>query len=399
MNNARLTCGHCGAGIEVAATSRFATCAHCGARLAIHHAPAASYSEVLQQVRARSTGTASDLERVQLQHELEKIDLAWQMRSRRLIADPQEARVGKSPDPSILRAIALAVLVFAWGLVPLLVAVGPHITFDTSWVVPLVLPLGTGVSLVLVGFAGAAASKGKNGPQMAYDRERAEIVRRLEALESGAGRVVGIQPPAGCAPLPEVLTVEALTPTCNQCGGPVTVAPGAQTAVCSHCGARLAVHRSASAYYTEVVEQIQRRAEQAHADIDTLLLQHQLEELEMRWKVQRDDLMVRDRDGNRYRPTRYRGVSGVVGVLLGVAALALAVSVGGGVAHQWMVAAMGLLGMINTLSICSNYRDGARQRDDAARRFEEAERSYWMQREDLVAKLNTQKSARPPVQG
>jgi hypothetical protein len=55
-----------------------------------------------------------------------------------------------------------------------------------------------------------------------------------------------------------------------QRGGPVTVAPGARLASRSHCGARLAVHRTPGACYTEVIERIQVQAERAAADVEEL---------------------------------------------------------------------------------------------------------------------------------
>src|SRR5437763_15316091 len=98
MSTAELTCGHCGAGIHLPSATRFATCAHCGARLAIHRTPAASYTEVLHQVRTRAAESAQELERAQLQHDLEKIDLAWQMRQHHVIGSGPQT-TGNLPVP------------------------------------------------------------------------------------------------------------------------------------------------------------------------------------------------------------------------------------------------------------------------------------------------------------
>jgi DNA-directed RNA polymerase subunit RPC12/RpoP len=266
MTTGELTCSHCGAAIEVAATARFAACVHCGAQLAIHRTPAGTFTEIVQQVRTQAAGTALDLERAQLRHELEKIDLAWQMRRRHLVGGPEMSR-DEAPAPGQISPIAAGVAIVA----ALLVIAGLGLAGGRmSWI--------TGPLAVLVVFGGSlyvrnAGSARKTGAQLAYERERAEILRRLEALTTAAppeAARVPIAAPTADAPPAERVTVEALTTACAQCGGPVTVAPDAQVVSCRHCGARLAVHRTPDACYTEVIERIQAQAVQAAGDVEEL---------------------------------------------------------------------------------------------------------------------------------
>src|SRR5262245_49762249 len=166
-------------------------------------------------------------------------------------------------------------------------------------------------------------------------------------------------PPAAPAPPPERVTLEALTAACAECGAPVTVVPRTQVASCGHCGARLAVHRTASACYTEVIEQIQERVEQAQASIDTLRLRNALAELEMRWKVQRDEMLICRRGGEKSPPTRDDAI-GAGGFSLG----AFAMGVTAALAHDWPIAVGLLVMLVSGLAQCGKALD-------TARRFEE----------------------------
>ena len=48
--------------------------------------------------------------------------------------------------------------------------------------------------------------------------------------------------------------MELISVSCNHCGAPLEVPPGANYVTCAHCGSRLAVKRTGSAVYTELLE-------------------------------------------------------------------------------------------------------------------------------------------------
>jgi hypothetical protein len=72
---------------------------------------------------------------------------------------------------------------------------------------------------------------------------------------------------------------------------------------CAYCGAKLQIHRSSSAIYTEVLEAIDQRTQQMAADLDVIKRQNELEALDRQWMMQREQYMVRDKQGNASVPT------------------------------------------------------------------------------------------------
>src|SRR4051794_1900041 len=67
------------------------------------------------------------------------------------------------------------------------------------------------------------------------------------------------------------LSMELINLSCNKCGAPLEAPPSANFLTCSYCGSRLAVHSSGSAYYTEVLGQIDQKTTQILDRVDTLV--------------------------------------------------------------------------------------------------------------------------------
>jgi hypothetical protein len=67
--------------------------------------------------------------------------------------------------------------------------------------------------------------------------------------------------------------VELLSLSCNKCGAPLEVPAGTNFLTCSYCKSRLAIHTSGSAFYTEVLEQIDQKTTQILDKVDTLVSQ------------------------------------------------------------------------------------------------------------------------------
>jgi len=77
------------------------------------------------------------------------------------------------------------------------------------------------------------------------------------------------------------MKLEALT--CNQCGAPLEAPAHLEYVSCRHCGARLRVHRTADALFTEVLGQIERRAEQWGQELSAVRRRERLEEMDPQW--------------------------------------------------------------------------------------------------------------------
>ena len=96
------------------------------------------------------------------------------------------------------------------------------------------------------------------------------------------------------------MQVESLT--CNKCGAPLDVPATVDFLSCGHCGSRLVVNRTGNAHYTETIEQLSKRAERMEEDIDRLALENDLEKLEREWQQEREQYMVRGKDGSLSEP-------------------------------------------------------------------------------------------------
>lgn len=71
----------------------------------------------------------------------------------------------------------------------------------------------------------------------------------------------------------------------NNCGAPREVPESAKYLTCSHCGSRLAVQRTGTAYYTNLMEQITESSSQISKGIDALD-KDKWETCEIRWHSQ-----------------------------------------------------------------------------------------------------------------
>jgi hypothetical protein len=106
---------------------------------------------------------------------------------------------------------------------------------------------------------------------------------------------------------------------CNNCGAPIEVPEGVQFMRCGHCGSRLKVHRDASAHYTEVLERIEKTTRQLEDEVRTLRLQNEIRDLDEAWRVRRESLLVRNKDGSLSRPSAAGGiVSMIVTIFIGI---------------------------------------------------------------------------------
>ena len=112
------------------------------------------------------------------------------------------------------------------------------------------------------------------------------------------------------------MQVESLS--CNKCGAPLDVPATVDFLTCGHCGSRLVVKRTGSAHYTETIEQLSKRAERMEEDIDRLALENDLERLEREWQQEREQYMVRGKDGSLSEPGNALALQIGIGVFSGL---------------------------------------------------------------------------------
>lgn len=90
---------------------------------------------------------------------------------------------------------------------------------------------------------------------------------------------------------------------CNHCGAPLEVPVKTRFLTCNFCSSKLAVQRSESAAYTEVLEVLEARTEDIARDVEVLKLEQRLARLDRDWEHNRKRYLVRDKHGVARIPT------------------------------------------------------------------------------------------------
>ena len=168
-------------------------------------------------------------------------------------------------------------------------------------------------------------------------------------------------------------SVQAVSLTCNHCGASLDVQPGTRFVTCAHCGSRLEVHRSGNAAYTEVLDAIQEHTERIAQDVGAIRRQNELEQLDREWGMKQAALMMHDKRGRPFVPTRGIALGGSIFVaIFGVIWTAIAFSMGGGL--------FGLFGVVFVaMALFMGYSTYRKAGD-----FEQAHRDYQRRREELL---------------
>jgi hypothetical protein len=109
----------------------------------------------------------------------------------------------------------------------------------------------------------------------------------------------------------EGLRVDTVAVNCNSCGAPLEVGPGTNFVTCRHCGSRLALKRTATSSYTEVLENIDRKTDVIAARLEQLAKRDEIEQLDREWEHTRAKYLVTSEDGQR-EPNATAGLTGAV---------------------------------------------------------------------------------------
>ena len=103
--------------------------------------------------------------------------------------------------------------------------------------------------------------------------------------------------------------MELETLACNNCGAPVEVLPTTNYLTCAHCGSRLAVRRTETAHYTEVLEKLQARVDHVDREVKDLRIDNDLLRLDQDWEDRRKEYMMHRKDGELVEPSVGRAIS------------------------------------------------------------------------------------------
>ncbi|MFT7677849.1 MAG: hypothetical protein ACI8QC_001835 [Planctomycetota bacterium] len=172
--------------------------------------------------------------------------------------------------------------------------------------------------------------------------------------------------------------MKLLALNCNQCGAPLEVPEKANFLTCAFCSVRLAVKRTDSAAYTEVLEAIDERTERIAEDVETIKLQNKLERLDREWSEQRQSFMTLGQDGVQRIPSGSGSLAGsLMGVIGGIVFMGVLQSIQ---APSFMM----VFGVIFIIVAFSQGVIGG----DKAGRFQRGQAAYQAERRKLLDELD-----------
>lgn len=116
---------------------------------------------------------------------------------------------------------------------------------------------------------------------------------------------------------------------CQGCGADLDISDGIRFVTCNHCGSKLEVVHDASVTHTRQLERIERTTRQMAGNLKVIELQNDLELLDREWSMQREQFLVRNKDGSTSEPGAAGAmVGGIVAIVVGVVWMVFAASIG-----------------------------------------------------------------------
>ena len=179
-------------------------------------------------------------------------------------------------------------------------------------------------------------------------------------------------------PLKSNMHLEALS--CGHCGAPLEVPAGTTYLTCAHCGSRLKVNRTASAVFTETLEQISSHTGAMVGQLETLRLQNELERIDREWQMEQEKYRVRGKDGSSSLPGRNSGVGAIIG---GIVMALFALFWIGQAASMGAPPFMLFFGIVFLVVVVA----GAVAGTTKASEYQQAEAAYRARRESIIQQL------------
>ncbi|QDT63471.1 hypothetical protein [Calycomorphotria hydatis] len=169
------------------------------------------------------------------------------------------------------------------------------------------------------------------------------------------------------------MSTEAIS--CNQCGAGIDVPESAKYATCRHCGSRLAIKRTLTATYSELLEELEQRTDRLEDRVDALAHGSELEELDRAWERQRGQYMITNKQGIAEVPTKTGSTIGGV-VIAGFGTIWTLVACGIGGAFQAAPGPFPIVGLLFPLFGVVFVAGGIAMTMHSYRQAERYERAY-----------------------
>jgi len=168
-------CNHCGAPLQIAANARFLTCTYCGSQLEVHRSGGAVYTEVLQDIDARTQRIEHDVADIKRQNAIEQLDRQWAIQRQSFLVRNKD---GSTDVPTVAGGIVGAVIAVVAGIA--------WIIFTASAGAPGFVPL-FGLVFIGGGVFSAISTLGKasgySSAESQYQVQRAQLLREMNEPE------------------------------------------------------------------------------------------------------------------------------------------------------------------------------------------------------------------------
>ena len=124
--------------------------------------------------------------------------------------------------------------------------------------------------------------------------------------------------------------VKVISVQCNHCASPLDVDESTRFVTCIHCGSKLEIKRTGSAYFTSVLTRIDQATQSMAEDLGAIRQQNELERIDREWDMSRRQYAVHDPHGNTYYPGGSANTIGsIIGIVFGILWTILACAITG----------------------------------------------------------------------
>jgi predicted RNA-binding Zn-ribbon protein involved in translation (DUF1610 family) len=179
MQIEKIACNSCGAPLEVTTTTKFVTCRHCGTKLSIQRTDTATFTEILEQLTAKTDQLSDQVNDLTGYTELAALDREWELeRQNYMVTTRHGAKHIPSEAGSIGGGIAITLFGCIWTFMAFTIT-----SFIPIPILHVVFPL-FGMIFVIGGIVSSISSFNKAGEyrraQQRYRQRRIEIQSRTK---------------------------------------------------------------------------------------------------------------------------------------------------------------------------------------------------------------------------
>lgn len=116
---------------------------------------------------------------------------------------------------------------------------------------------------------------------------------------------------------------------CQGCGADLQIDESIRFVTCNYCNARLEVVHDSTVTHTRQLDKIERTTARMADNLKVIELQNDLERIDREWDNQRNNLMVRNKNGHAAEPSSAGSmVGGIITIVFGIFWMSIALSMG-----------------------------------------------------------------------